>query len=150
MHDDELTAAEREALWVLPREANPSDLLEERTLQALVGRDLVRSRRRSPAAMAWIGAVAACLVFFVAGFGVGMRRAERPADESTFSPSATEGLAEQRPGSTQTPGAGEQTQPAAGEHRATPAGAAMDTAGGLALTSTPANQKQRTQVVVWF
>ena len=149
MHDDELTASEREALRALPREASPSDLLEERTLQALVGRGLVRSRRRLPAAMAWMGAVAACLVFFVAGFGVGMRRAEGPADESTFSPPATEGLAGQRPGSI-TPGAGEQAQPAAGEHRASPAGAAMDTAGGLALTSTPANQKQRTQVVVWF
>jgi hypothetical protein len=43
--DDELTPREREALKALPRERMPGRLLEERTVQALRQRGLLRARR---------------------------------------------------------------------------------------------------------
>ena len=80
MHDDELTPAEQEALRALPRERPPGDLLEERTVRALAGRGWIQSRR-TPARYAWAAAVAACLLFFVAGFSIGKNRVERPGSE---------------------------------------------------------------------
>ncbi len=79
MHDDELTAREREALRGLPHERAAGDLLEERTVGALRARGLLgsrRSSRRAPASgtwsPAWIGAAAAAgVALFAIGFASG-------------------------------------------------------------------------------
>ena len=85
MHDDETnegpsdewTAEEAAVFAALPREARASDLLAERTVQALRAEGLVRvaPRRRAirvtPIRVA--GAIAACLVLFVGGFAIGRR-----------------------------------------------------------------------------
>lgn len=82
MHDEDLTREEREALSSLPREREPSELLEERTVRALRARGLLRTRRRAGPARpglpagtptpAWNTAVAAGLVaVFASGFAVG-------------------------------------------------------------------------------
>jgi hypothetical protein len=73
MHDDAPTPGEHEALRRLPREIPPHDLLEERTVRALAARGLLHERRR-PLFGLWAAAAAACLVFFVAGFGLGTSR----------------------------------------------------------------------------
>lgn len=89
MHDD-LTPDELEALRALPREALPSDLLEERTVQALQERHWIRRRRVVPTPLAWSAAAAACLVFFVAGFAVGQNRGNPdPRQAAPKAPSAT-------------------------------------------------------------
>lgn len=74
MHEDELTPSEAEALGALPREARPSDLLEERTVQALRACGWIRRRRALPSPLAWSAVAAACAVFFVAGFAIGQGR----------------------------------------------------------------------------
>ena len=98
MHDDELTPAEAQAFAALPCEAQPGDLLEERTVNALASRGWLRSRRRVPAPLAWAGAAAACLVFFVAGFSLGQDRSKSastgvpvlsPAESQTSHPDPT-------------------------------------------------------------
>jgi hypothetical protein len=58
MHEDDLTPAEREALRALPREANPSELLEERTVRALAARGMIRPSRALPPWFAWAAAAA--------------------------------------------------------------------------------------------
>ena len=75
MTEDELTPSEREAFAALPREAEPSDLLEERTVRALRAAGLLGQRRpwRRPV-FTWAAAAAACLLFFVAGFAAGQGR----------------------------------------------------------------------------
>lgn len=71
--DDELTPHELRLFAALPREREPGRLLEERTVRALRGRELVEApgrRRRFPAG--WIGgAVAASLAMFTSGIAVG-------------------------------------------------------------------------------
>jgi hypothetical protein len=75
MHDD-LTTEERERLRALPRELDPDDSLEERTVRALRTAGLLRARparvilfRLSPV---WIGAAAAaCFALFAGGFVAG-------------------------------------------------------------------------------
>jgi hypothetical protein len=90
MHDDELTREEIEALRGLPREARPSDLLEERTVRALAQRGRIHRRRALPTPLAWSAAAAACLLFFVAGFAVGQSRGpEVPADGARMAPEPT-------------------------------------------------------------
>lgn len=74
MHDDELTQSELEALSSLPREARPSDLLEERTVQALRERGWIHHRGALPIPLAWSAVAAACLVFFAAGFAIGQKQ----------------------------------------------------------------------------
>ena len=84
MHDDETnagsgewTAEEAAAFAALPREAGASDVLAERTVQALRAEGLVheapkrRSIRVTPLRI--FGALAACLVLFVGGFAIGRR-----------------------------------------------------------------------------
>ena len=123
MHDDDaLTPSEREALQALPRTAQPGDLVEERTVRALAARGLLRSRHRIPTAIVWTGAAAACVVFFVAGFGVGASRSVRPAPETTL-----------------------ETVPVD-----TASTRAVETASGVALTEGDPSSKGQTQVVVWF
>lgn len=76
MHDDELTPDEQARLRALPRELDPDDALEERTVRALRAEGLLR---RAPARVialplspAWIGmAAAACFAIFAGGFFFG-------------------------------------------------------------------------------
>ena len=76
MHDDELTSEERERLLSLPRDLDPDDSLEERTVRALRADGLLRAAParviRFPLSPAWIGmAAAACFALFFGGFAVG-------------------------------------------------------------------------------
>jgi hypothetical protein len=79
MHDEDLTREEHDALRSLPREREPSELLEERTVRALRARGLLQPRRRAGHALraralepAWITAAAAAVVaVFATGFAVG-------------------------------------------------------------------------------
>jgi hypothetical protein len=73
MHDDDLTPEERAAFRALPRERQPGELLEERTVRALRARGLLRARRPRPfLAPAWITAAAAALIaVFASGFAIG-------------------------------------------------------------------------------
>jgi hypothetical protein len=133
MHDDELTPAEREAMRSLPREAHPGDLLEERTVRALAGRGWIRTRRRIPAPLGWAAAVAACVLFFVAGFSIGKNRVEGPGREPLVdSPTKTD----REPAFTEAPDAERQSSEIS-----------------LATTDTSeagSTSASRTQYVVWF
>lgn len=86
MHDDDgLTPELRDALRSLPREADPGDLLEERTVKALKARGLIRAPR--PRAFvfhpAWATAAAAAVVaVFAGGFAIGQWVAARQASET--------------------------------------------------------------------
>jgi len=75
MHDDDLdlTADEREALRALPRERDPGELLEERTVRALRARGLIRSSGppRFAISPAWASAAAAAVALFLGGFAFG-------------------------------------------------------------------------------
>ncbi|MEO5617943.1 MAG: hypothetical protein ABIS67_09235 [Candidatus Eisenbacteria bacterium] len=76
MHDDELTSEERERMLALPRELDPDDSLEHRTVRALHADGLLRAAParvvRFPLSPAWIGmAAAACFALFAGGFVVG-------------------------------------------------------------------------------
>lgn len=75
-HDNELTPAERLELDALPREREPSRVLEERTVRALRSRgDLVRVRRGTPQ---WLlPGLAAGLVLFLGGMATGQWLATR-------------------------------------------------------------------------
>lgn len=73
-HDDmtELTEAERERFAALPREAAPGRMLEERTVEALRRRGLLRRAPRMwyrPAPL--MAAAAAAVALFVSGLAVG-------------------------------------------------------------------------------
>jgi hypothetical protein len=77
MHDDqELTPAERDAFARLARTTQTSRVEEERAVRAMAAHGLLQLAwpRRTSRTWAWIGAAAACLVFFVAGFTFGQRR----------------------------------------------------------------------------
>ncbi len=145
MHDDDLTAAEREAFAALPRDTSPSDLLEERTVRALAARGLIHRRQRIPVSIAWIGAAAACLVFFVAGFSAGQSRSVRP-DEPALFPAGAETPENGTPEGASLEGT-TQERVADKDGRAS---VAMDTSGSLALGQPDSQAKARTQVVVWF
>jgi len=71
--DEDLTAAERQALEDLPREAMPSRLLEERVVSELRARGLLGTRvRQRMWARLQIGAAAAAgLALFASGLAVG-------------------------------------------------------------------------------
>lgn len=71
--DEDLTAAERQALEGLPREAMPSRMLEERVVSELRARGLLGGRvRYRPWARLQIGAAAAAsLALFASGLAVG-------------------------------------------------------------------------------
>ena len=76
MHDDELTQDERTRMRGLPRELDPDDSLEERTVRALRAEGLLRRAPskivRFPLSPLWLGAAAAaCFVIFAGGFFFG-------------------------------------------------------------------------------
>ena len=80
--DDELTPQERAAFDALPREREPSRLLEERTVRALRERGLVHAstagRRGLRFPAAWItGAIAAGIALFLGGLATGQYVASR-------------------------------------------------------------------------
>lgn len=72
--EDDLNPDLRDALAALPREREPSRLLEERTVRALRGQGLLEQRpaRRLRFPAAWMaGAAAACVALFTSGIAVG-------------------------------------------------------------------------------
>lgn len=76
MHDDDLTPDERDRLRALPRELDPDDSLEERTVRTLRAHGLLRATParvfRFPVSPLWLGAAAAaCFVLFAGGFFFG-------------------------------------------------------------------------------
>lgn len=76
MRDDDWTPDERERLRSLPRELDPDDSLEERTVRALRAHGLLHAAPsrviRFPLSPAWIGmAAAACFALFAGGFAMG-------------------------------------------------------------------------------
>ena len=81
-----------EGMRDLPREIEPSRVLEERTVRALAARGLVQSRRTPLLSSPWAWAAAAAVVaaVFSAGFALGRsnnggtsRAASRPAHDAT-------------------------------------------------------------------
>lgn len=75
----ELTRQEREVLARLPREAAPPPALEEATVSALRSRGLLRPGRRVRAPQVGL-ALAASILLFLAGFGLGRRERAGPPD----------------------------------------------------------------------
>lgn len=76
MHDDDLTTEERNRFRALPRELDPDDSLEERTVRTLRAHGLLKAAParivRFPLSPMWIGAAAAaCFVLFAGGFFFG-------------------------------------------------------------------------------
>ena len=76
MHDEDLSPEERERMLTLPRELDPDDSLEDRTVRALRAEGLLRSAParviRFPLSPVWIGmAAAAAFAMFAGGFGLG-------------------------------------------------------------------------------
>jgi hypothetical protein len=74
MHDDDLTPEERAAFAALPRERDPGEMLEERTVRALRARGLIGRPERHGLVLApaWLTAAAAALVaVFTFGFALG-------------------------------------------------------------------------------
>ena len=69
MNDENLTPNERRAFADLPREQQPSDLMEERTVQALRTRGLLRSARSAGLVLTtgWIAAAAAVVCAMLLG-----------------------------------------------------------------------------------
>lgn len=133
MHDDDtLTPAERQALRQLPRQVQPGDLLEERTVQALASRGWIRPRRRIPAPLGWAAAAAACLLFFVVGFSLGRNRVERAAHEPFVD----------SPSTVDRPALSEASQP-----EKTPSEISLADTDTSHASSTSQN---RTQYVIWF
>jgi hypothetical protein len=84
MHDDDLSAHEREALRELPRAVAPPARLEERTVRALRSRGLLHppAPLRFPITPAWAGAAAAAaLAIFAGGFAIGQWAESRNTTE---------------------------------------------------------------------
>ena len=74
LNDQELTPSERRAFDSLPRERQPSDLLEERTVRALRRGGIIRARSRRGIVLSsgWIAAAtAAMLVLILGSFATG-------------------------------------------------------------------------------
>ena len=72
MSENELTPEERDAFGALPREREPSRLLEERTVAALRERSLLRRAGAGPASrILRAGAAAAAVAVFMGGFAAG-------------------------------------------------------------------------------
>jgi hypothetical protein len=74
--EDEMTPELRDALAALPREREPSRMLEERTVRGLRAAGLLESQHAAPRQIrfhrAWMaGAAAACLALFTGGAAVG-------------------------------------------------------------------------------
>lgn len=74
MYDDDLSPEELAALRALPRERDPGEMLEHRTVRALRARNLLRQpeRRGFTLSTPWLTAAAAALVaVFAGGFALG-------------------------------------------------------------------------------
>lgn len=73
MHNDDSFEPELEALRALPRELDPGQVLEERTVRALRERGLVQNAHRPAPLRRWAWAAAAVLAvaLFSAGFWIG-------------------------------------------------------------------------------
>jgi type IV secretory pathway TrbD component len=74
MTHDDLTPEERKAFEQLPKEKAPSDILEERTVQALQQEGLLRPQRQRTIEITsgrLASLVAACFALVVVGFGLG-------------------------------------------------------------------------------
>jgi len=85
MHDDDLSPEELAALRALPRERDPGDLLEHRTVRALRARNLLRQPQRRGIVLspAWLTAAAAVLVaVFTGGFAIGQWLEARQNDQT--------------------------------------------------------------------
>jgi len=85
MHDDDLSPEELAAFRALPRERDPGDLLEHRTVRALRARNLLRQpeRRGIVLSPAWLTAAAAVLVaVFTGGFAIGQWIEARQNDQT--------------------------------------------------------------------
>lgn len=77
-YDEDLTQEEREALGQLPREREPSSLLEERTVRALRNQGMLS--RTTPVGRSWItvaAAVAAGAVLYLGGIATGQWMSNR-------------------------------------------------------------------------
>lgn len=93
-HEDELTAAEREALAALPRERQPSALLEERTVRALQARGLLRGRGSKWSGAPWrAAATAAAIALFAAGTAFGQWLGARQTADTLATVQQTDALA---------------------------------------------------------
>ncbi|MFI5371533.1 MAG: hypothetical protein ACHQ52_08250 [Candidatus Eisenbacteria bacterium] len=84
-HDDDLTPAEREAFRALPRERDPGQLLEERTVRALAEHGMFSPRERHRHRLgfhpAWVAAAAAAsIAIFLGGFTLGQEIANGRAN----------------------------------------------------------------------
>lgn len=74
MHDDDLSPSEREALEALPKERTPSPFLENRVVNALRRRGVLRPAERriiEITRLRLVGAVAVSIFLLVGGFAVG-------------------------------------------------------------------------------
>lgn len=92
--DDELTAAERQALDALPRERQPSALLEERTVRALRERGLLRGRGSAWSRAPWrAAATAAAIALFAAGTAFGQWLGARQAADTLAIVQQTDAMA---------------------------------------------------------
>jgi len=80
--EEEMTPELKDALAALPREREPSQLLEERTVRALRGQGLLEVPAKPARAFrfpaSWMaGAAAACVALFTSGLAVGQWMGER-------------------------------------------------------------------------
>ena len=85
MHDDDLSPEELAAFRALPRERDPGEMLEHRTVRALRARNLLRQpeRRGFVFSPAWTIAAAAVLVaVFTGGFAIGQWIEARESDQT--------------------------------------------------------------------
>jgi len=74
MHDDELTPSEKEAMEALPRERMPNASLEDRVVEALRGRGLLKPQQRRVVDVTGLRvalAVAASVALLVGGIAIG-------------------------------------------------------------------------------
>jgi hypothetical protein len=85
MHDDDLSPQELSAFRALPRERDPGEMLEHRTVRALRARNLLRQpeRRGIVLSLSWVTAAAAVLVaVFTGGFAIGQWLENRQNDQT--------------------------------------------------------------------
>lgn len=79
-HEESWTEAERKAMAALPKQRDPGPEVEDRIVEALRARGLVRARRR-PGAWLPFAAAAAGLLLALGGYAVG-RASSTPAEPS--------------------------------------------------------------------
>jgi hypothetical protein len=85
MYDDDLSPEELAALRALPRERDPGEMLEHRTVRALRARNLLRQRERRGFVFSgpWVAAAAAGFIaVFAGGFSLGQWLEARQSDKT--------------------------------------------------------------------